>query len=459
MTVDLDALVDPQKMDPENGLLDPRIYSDRNLYELELENIFGRCWLFLAHDTLIPNTGDFIQTYMGEDPVLVVRQRDGGVKAFLNQCRHRGMRICRADQGNIKAFTCTYHGWTYDISGRLINVPHEEDGYHNELDKDAWGPIQVTKLENYKGFWFGTWDESAPSFTDYLGDMAWYFDSHIDRFPGGTEFLKGVQYRWVIDCNWKFAAEQFGGDAYHALISHASATMVYNAPLQAQSQQTSVEEQMQIIAERRSRNMRVGKQFSAPQGHGSGGLSAERVPDRAGAVVEEWTKAMEPEILDRIGDIRLGARGHSNIFPNFSYLSNGTMRVWHPRGPNQIEVWAWTMVPKAAPDDVKMAIRLDVLRTFSSSGLFEQDDGENWNEIQKVLRGYKARQYALNAQMGIGRAGVDVDGYPGRTLPQSLGEEPARGMYRRWYDLIKGLSWDELAARDRAWRPTSLTNA
>ena len=80
--------------------------------------MFGRSWLFLAHDSQLPKAGSFVQTYMGEDPVMVVRQRDGSVKAFLNQCGHRGMRICRSDVGEAKTFTCTYHGWAYDLGGQ-----------------------------------------------------------------------------------------------------------------------------------------------------------------------------------------------------------------------------------------------------------------------------------------------------------------------------------------------------
>src|SRR6204780_2148327 len=113
----------------ERGELDRRIFSDPDIFEQEMELIFGRAWLFVAHETQIPKAGDFFEAPMGKDNVLVVRQKDGSIKALLNTCTHRGNAVCRAEEGNTKNFMCTYHGWTFDLSGKLVGVPGWENLY------------------------------------------------------------------------------------------------------------------------------------------------------------------------------------------------------------------------------------------------------------------------------------------------------------------------------------------
>ena len=104
-------MTDPRSLvDAERGLVSRRIFIEPEIYEQELAQIFARCWLFLCHESQIPHPGDFFSTYMGEDPVLVVRDSEGQVGAFLNVCHHRGNRLCRTDVGNATTFTCAYHG-------------------------------------------------------------------------------------------------------------------------------------------------------------------------------------------------------------------------------------------------------------------------------------------------------------------------------------------------------------
>src|SRR5688500_9590230 len=154
----------------EKGRINRRLFIDRELYELELEKIFARTWCYLAHESQIPNPGDFVSAYIGEDPVLVVRDSRRNIGAFLNTCRHRGMRVCRADQGNAAAFTCTYHGWTYGNDGKLVGVPGYKEYYYEELDMEQWGLVPVAQVESYAGLIFGTFDPNAPPLREYLGD-------------------------------------------------------------------------------------------------------------------------------------------------------------------------------------------------------------------------------------------------------------------------------------------------
>ena len=109
-------------VDAEHGLVSRRIFIEPEIYAQELARIFARCWLFLCHESQVPQPGDFFSTYMGEDPVLVVRDSLGQVNAFLNVCRHRGNRLCRADVGNAATLTCAYHGWTYSNDGQLVEI-------------------------------------------------------------------------------------------------------------------------------------------------------------------------------------------------------------------------------------------------------------------------------------------------------------------------------------------------
>jgi 3-phenylpropionate/trans-cinnamate dioxygenase alpha subunit len=418
----------------EDGLISPHIFSSDEIYELEMKRVFGRCWLFLAHDSQIPRPGDYFATYMGADPVLIVRQADGSVAAFLNACRHRGMKVCRGDEGNSKAFTCNYHGWSYDTAGRLVSVPSREHVYGEDFDMSRWGLAPVARLDHYQGFWFGSFDPSIVDLDTYLGPFRYHMDTFLDTMPGGIEFIGGTQ-KAAMGGTWKFAAEQFAGDSYHAATSHISDFAVTTPP------------ELMPVRDQSGDHGPVGfHQFSTLDGHGAG-FNTTRNPRRfaaAGAtdVIDQYQDSIEPDVLARYGEdaasIYRGVIQHANVFPNLSFLSNPTtVRVWHPKGPGGMEMYSWVYVDKDAPAEVKDQLRWITQHHFGPQGLAEQDDGENFSAIGSnlSLRGPETHKLMLHYRMGLSDTAGDTQSAEGGRV-KGMGEMPQRLFYRRWLELM-----------------------
>lgn len=416
-------------VDSRNGLVDRAIFTDRKLYEQELARVFATSWLFLGHVEQLKKAGDFFTTFMGEDPVIVTKDKKGRIRAYLNSCRHRGARVLRADYGATRAFTCTYHGWSYDLEGTLISVPNE-DGYANaDWDRDQWGLVEVAQLDTAFGLIFATWNPEAPSLDEQLGDMKYYMEAFLGRDPEGTTVVGGIT-KWVLKGNWKLAAEQFATDWYHVNMSHASALMVLSPT--GKGPKASIVET-------------PGRQYSDEHGNGTGFPTHPKSRFDAQPVHEYYDY---DELRERLGAAAVEGpmtTGHATVFPNFSYLPvNGSIRVWHPKGVDEMEIWSWTVLDKQMPEDVREAQRLYNLRTFGPSGIFEQDDGENWSEVQSISHGWRTNTVPLNYQMGL-RSERHDGVYPGETS-ELYSDSAGRKFYARWAELMNSPAWHEKEA-------------
>jgi len=204
------------------GMIPAHIYSDPEVFELERERVFGRSWVFLAHESEIPAAGDFVLRRIVDDSFIVVRDNAGAVRVHFNMCIHRGMQVCRAEQGNATHFRCPYHGWTYRNNGSLAAVPFHDDAYGGEeafprAGKGLIGPAQVDSIN---GLIFANLDPSAPPLRDFVGDFAYYLDFYSRQSGSGLE-LRGPQ-RWRVRANWKIGCENFVGDMYHTPHTHRS---------------------------------------------------------------------------------------------------------------------------------------------------------------------------------------------------------------------------------------------
>jgi phenylpropionate dioxygenase-like ring-hydroxylating dioxygenase large terminal subunit len=439
-------------VDDERGLIDRNIYVNPDIYQAELEAVFTRAWLFIGHESMIPNAGDFFTSRMGEESVILTRDRDQKIHAFLNTCRHRGMKVCRYDQGNTPLFTCPYHAWSYSLDGKLAGVPMYNKLYEG-LDRSEWSLIEVAQLCNYKGAIWATWDPKAPPFLDYLGDMKAHLDTVLDARDGqegGSEVLGGIQ-KFVIPANWKFGAENIIGDSYHN-VSHRSVDLTGIGP----SSRSGA----------KGRRDGDGSQhiwISFPQGHGAHSAIYPEANEyieqfRDSAVVEEWFRAAFEARKRLHGDkSRMTART-GTVFPHASYHGQQPrdIVVWHPHGPTTTEIWRFYLVDKVAPQEVKDFLRHYYMRYLGPAGMTEQDDVENWNYATAASRGTVAKRYPYNYQQSIRASSLDGP-LPGKSALQ-VTEGNARGFYRRWRMYMNGGDWDALMGRnDPLYHAESMT--
>src|SRR3984893_10040983 len=175
-------------VDVDRGVVTREIFVSEAIYGQELERVFARAWLFLGHESQIPRPGDYVVSSMGEESVIVCRDAAGRIRVFLNSCRHRGMKVCRYDEGNTVEFMCPYHGWSYGTDGALVGVPFAKDAYGAQLDRSRWGLVEVAQMKNYKGTIWATWDRAAPPLLEYLRactvDLGLLLDSGVERESG-----------------------------------------------------------------------------------------------------------------------------------------------------------------------------------------------------------------------------------------------------------------------------------
>src|SRR6201986_3195874 len=198
---------------PSGVALEPRYYTDPSLEAIEQELIFERTWQLAGHVSQLSTTGSYITAAAGNQPVLVVRDDKGALRAYLNVCRHRGSRLLSGSGQCKAAIRCRYHGWTYKMDGALIGVP-EGMAFGEKLDKKSLSLMPV-RVEEMCGLVFVNLDSDATPLAEMVGDLpqrlAPYRIETLTPFAPGTG---GSQ-----PANWKGGADNYI-EGYHIPIAH-----------------------------------------------------------------------------------------------------------------------------------------------------------------------------------------------------------------------------------------------
>ena len=410
------------------GMIPAHIYNDRGIFELEKERLFSRAWIFVGHESEIPDRGDYVVRRVLDDSFIVIRDEAGQVRVHFNMCLHRGMQMCRAEMGNASHFRCPYHGWSFRNDGSLTGLPFHKEAYGGEAGFRRKGErlLPAPNIAIYNGMIFISLAATAPPLDEFLGDFRFYLDFYTKQSGSGVE-LHGPQ-RWRIKANWKIGAENFAGDMYHTPHTHASVVEIglFREP----------------SAQKRKEGVLYwagnggGATYKLPEGSLEERLRYVGYPDE---MIDRMKQSWSAEQLNVIGEdgFMLSA---ATLYPNLSFVHNWpkvadsddvvpfmTVRQWQPISENETEVLSWFAVDKEATDEFKALSYKAYLMCFGSSGMFEQDDVENWVSMTNTAAGSMARRLLLNGRMGLLEDDTEVT--PRLTPEQFSGPGVARKGY------------------------------
>lgn len=401
------------------------LMSSPEVFQLEYERIFSRCWIYVGHDSEVPNRGDFLRRTVAGRPLIFLRDTDGEVRALFNACTHRGATICRQDRGNAKAFQCFYHAWTFNTKGELVTVPDEE-AYAPCFERSERALRPPANVDSYRGFYFVNYSPDAERLRDYLADAADYLDLVIDQAEGGMAVVPGTNV-YSTRANWKLLAEN-SFDTYHAMPTHQT-YFEYIASLGGTMALSS-----------NSSSVDLGNGHAVMQSDAPYGRPIAKWHPLFGEDAKEEIHAIRKNLVNRFGEERAYRMAdmirNVLIFPTLfiNDIQAINIRYFEPMGPDMLETRAWTMAPRDE-SAAQLSRRLDSFLTFSGpAGFAIPDDVEAVESCQEGFRACREVEWS-DISRGMTRSPLNRD------------ELQMRTFWRGWQAAIAG-EWPPVRVRD-----------
>jgi phenylpropionate dioxygenase-like ring-hydroxylating dioxygenase large terminal subunit len=411
-------------------------YTDQAIFDLEMERIFRRAWIFVGHESQVRKPGDFRRTRMGVDEVLLVRQQDGSLRVLSNACTHRGTRLCAASSGSTISFVCPYHAWAFGLDGRLKFVP-DVQSYPASFDTTdpALGLKSAPRVESYRRFVFASFAPEGPALTDFLGPMTDAIDNLVDRAPGGEIEIAGGSFRVRYPGNWKLHHEN-ANDTVHPSFVHESSVSTAN--------KSKIDPDPSLIDRGQTKGMMASngltpKDWNAielngmAQGHSfmggfyKAGLLSRQTEDD---VMRAYREALEAAHgVQKAADILGMDRFNNLVWPTLNVNAQfHQIRVVHPVSVNETILEGYCFRLAGAPDEIfHRAVRFLGALVSPASMIFS-DDLEIFGRVQRGLEsGVLPR---LDSRRGIEKDAPVGDTRSYRSTTSS--ELPIRSQLKAW---------------------------
>lgn len=355
------------------------IFTDRELFDLEMEHIFERTWIYACHESQIAKPNDFYSVQIGRQPMLVTRDSNGKLHALANVCQHRGATLVRVRQGNQPTFTCSFHAWCYKSDGRLLKVK-ESDCYGPDFDLGKYN-LKEARIASYKGFVFINLDTSSTeTLENFLGDAKIFFDLVVAQSPTGElEVVPGASI-YTYEANWKHQNEN-GVDGYHVTTVHYNYVATVMQRMQAAASQAKKMLDVTRIGSG------VSGWFAFKNGHSMLFNELPNAESRPG--YKEIYPRLEKEYGPAFAKWAMLRTRNLNIYPSLLFMDqlSTQLRVIRPIAVDKTEIHSFCLgVKNESAEDRENRLR-SFEDFFNVSGLGTPDDLVEFKEGQRGMKG------------------------------------------------------------------------
>jgi anthranilate 1,2-dioxygenase (deaminating, decarboxylating) large subunit len=363
------------------------MFTEPELFELEMEMIFEKNWIYACHESEIANPNDFITMRAGRQPMIITRDASGKLNALVNACQHRGATLTRVCKGRQAAFACPFHAWTYKPDGRLIKVKAPSE-YPEDFDLAAHS-LKKARIESYKGFVFISLDvDGTDSLEDFLGDAKVFLDMMVAQSPTGElEVLPG-RSQYTFDGNWKLQCEN-GLDGYHVSTVHYNYVATVKRRHEVNAEKGNQAEGTLDYSKLGAGDAETDDGwFSFRNGHS---LLFSDMPNPS---VRPGYATIMPRLVEQYGQAKAEWMMHRlrnlNIYPSLFFMDqiSSQLRIVRPVAWNKTEIISLCIGVKGESDKDRESRIRQFEDFFNVSGMGTPDDLVEFREAQ---RGFQAR--------------------------------------------------------------------
>jgi phenylpropionate dioxygenase-like ring-hydroxylating dioxygenase large terminal subunit len=414
------------------------VYTDPEIFKLEMERIWGRSWIYVGHESQIKQPGEYLTTTIGSEPVVLVRDKENAIHVLYNRCGHKGTKVAGKPCGKTSVFRCPYHGWTYRLDGKLLLTPHKI-AYENtgiDLADPQFSLRQVARVDSHRGFVFASLAASGPDFREFLQDTIATIDNMVDRSPQGEVEIAGACLPYLHDCNWKMFVENLN-DAVHPMVAHASVGKAARQLLHSMPEGSAYPPEAEIIFPFGSAYELFDRMKVTALLYGHSYMGGEESIHSAYSDIPGYMESLVAGHGEEKARAVLSQNRHNTtVYPSFTIKDAvQVIRVARPIAVDKTLIQSWHFRLKGAPDQLLHRTITYSRLINSPASMIGPDDWDVYARMQESLQSGAAEWVDMHRYLGQDES---VSERSGMSRAPGTSDLSVRNQYRAWLQYMTG---------------------